>query len=88
MDFKLWIPNIVPIPHTHLLSLMLSPIPVSGSHDRTIKIWDINKHVCVRTLFAGSSCNDLVTRQGHEADIISGHFDKTIRFFDLRLVVL
>ena len=66
----------------HSLFVLLAS--VSGSHDRTIKIWDINKHVCIRTLFAGSSCNDLVTRQGHEADIISGHFDKTIRFFDLR----
>ena len=33
---------------------------VSGSHDRTLKIWDLNRHSCIRTLFAGSSCNDLV----------------------------
>lgn len=26
----------------------------------------------------------MVTRQGREAEVISGHFDKTIRFFDIR----
>lgn len=56
---------------------------VSGSHDRTIKIWDINRNACVRTLFAGSSCNDLVNN--HIAStVISGHFDKRIRFWDTR----
>ncbi|KAI1289345.1 Autophagy-related protein 16-1 [Halotydeus destructor] len=57
---------------------------VSGSHDRTLKIWDLNRHACIRTLFAGSSCNDLVTRVGQESAIISGHFDKRIRFWDTR----
>jgi len=58
---------------------------VSGSHDRTLKIWDLNRHTCIRTLFAGSSCNDLVTSGGSEsATIISGHFDKRIRFWETR----
>ncbi|RWS26149.1 autophagy-related protein 16-like protein, partial [Leptotrombidium deliense] len=58
---------------------------VSGSHDRTLKVWDINRHACIRTLFAGSTCNDLVTREGQECSaVISGHFDKRIRFWDIR----
>lgn len=57
---------------------------VSGSHDRTLKIWDLNRHACIRTLFAGSSCNDLVVREGHDSAIISGHFDKRIRFWENR----
>lgn len=59
---------------------------VSGSHDRTLKIWDLNRHACIRTLFAGSSCNDLVVASGSSdsGSIISGHFDKRIRFWESR----
>jgi autophagy-related protein 16 len=56
---------------------------VTGSHDRTLKIWDIHHKTCAKTLFAGSSCNDVVTR-GVRGGIISAHFDKRIRFWDLR----
>ncbi|XP_059164215.1 autophagy-related protein 16-1-like [Physella acuta] len=55
---------------------------VSGSHDRTIKVWDLNVKSCIKTIFAGSSCNDLVTMYG--TSVISGHFDKRIRFWDTR----
>ncbi|XP_052823294.1 autophagy-related protein 16-1 isoform X2 [Octopus bimaculoides] len=55
---------------------------VSGSNDRTLKIWDLVSRACIRTIFAGSSCNDLVTHQG--TSIISGHFDKKVRFWDNR----
>ncbi|XP_052104661.1 autophagy-related protein 16-1-like isoform X1 [Mytilus californianus] len=55
---------------------------VSGSHDRTLKIWDLTRIACIKTIFAGSSCNDLVTLQG--SNIISGHFDKRLRFWDSR----
>jgi autophagy-related protein 16 len=37
----------------------------------------------VKTLFAGSSCNDLVTMDAQL--IISGHLDKKIRFWDARI---
>lgn len=59
---------------------------VSGSHDRTLKIWDLNRHACIRTLFAGSSCNDVVVTSGGQesSSIISGHFDKRIRFWETR----
>jgi autophagy-related protein 16 len=36
----------------------------------------------VKTIFAGSSCNDLVTIHG--TNILSGHFDKRVRFWDYR----
>ena len=38
----------------------------------------------IETKFTGSSCNDLVTSDGSGSTIISGHFDKTIRFWDTR----
>lgn len=57
---------------------------VTGSHDRTLKIWDLRSRACISTKFAGSSCNDLVTTDGSGSTIISGHFDKKIRFWDTR----
>lgn len=57
---------------------------VTGSHDRTLKIWDLRSKACIETKFAGSSCNDLVTTDGAGSTIISGHFDKKIRFWDTR----
>lgn len=55
---------------------------VSGSHDRTLKLWDLRSIACTRTIFAGSSCNDIVVLDG--SHVISGHFDKTVRFWDTR----
>ncbi|CAG9787233.1 unnamed protein product [Diatraea saccharalis] len=57
---------------------------VTGSYDRTLKIWDLRMKSCIETKFAGSSCNDLVTSDGAGSTIISGHLDKTIRFWDIR----
>ncbi|CAG7713025.1 unnamed protein product [Allacma fusca] len=58
----------------------------SGSHDRTLKIWDLRSRACVSTKFAGSSCNDLVC-VGDGSPMISGHFDKRIRFWDARVEI-
>jgi len=38
----------------------------------------------IETKFAGSSCNDLVTSETIGTTIMSGHFDKKIRFWDTR----
>ncbi|XP_046415575.1 autophagy-related protein 16-1 isoform X1 [Neodiprion fabricii] len=57
---------------------------VTGSYDRTLKIWDLRSRACIETKFAGSSCNDVVISDGSGSTIISGHFDKTIRFWDTR----
>jgi len=59
-----------------------SSIVVTGSYDRTLKIWDLRSRACISTKFAGSSCNDLVTTDG--VQIVSGHFDKRVRFWDQR----
>lgn len=52
--------------------------------DRTLKIWDLRSRACSRTIFAGSSCFDVVTSEGPGANIISGHYDKKLRMFDMR----
>ncbi|XP_065136439.1 autophagy-related protein 16-1 isoform X2 [Paramisgurnus dabryanus] len=54
---------------------------VSGSYDRTLKLWDLRSKVCMKTVFAGSSCNDIACT---DQCVMSGHFDKKIRFWDIR----
>lgn len=56
---------------------------ISGSHDRTIKIWDLSTRKCSRTLFPGSTVLDIVSNDRYNM-IISGHFDKKIRMWDLQ----
>ncbi len=56
---------------------------VSSGTDRTIKVWDLNKGYCLRTIMCHSSCNSVrCTRDEHL--ICSGHFDGTLRFWDIR----
>ncbi|XP_054709312.1 autophagy-related protein 16-1-like [Uloborus diversus] len=57
---------------------------VSGSYDRTLKIWDLRRRACIRTILTGSSANDVVTSDRSGSNIISGHFDRKIRFWDMR----
>lgn len=58
---------------------------ISGSADRTLKIWDINKHTCMRTIFASSTAHDLVNIDCDGPSIASAHYDKKIRFWDTRI---
>ncbi|XP_041115017.1 protein Atg16l2-like isoform X2 [Polyodon spathula] len=54
---------------------------VTGSADRTVKIWDLQRAACVKTINVFSFCSDVVCS---EYFIVSGHFDKKIRFWDSR----
>ncbi|XP_003374982.1 conserved hypothetical protein [Trichinella spiralis] len=54
---------------------------ITGSHDRTIRIWDLQGY---RTLLSASTCYDLVAVGNSQSMLISGHFDKKIRFWDDR----
>ncbi|KAM9037244.1 protein Atg16l2 isoform 2-T2 [Sarcophilus harrisii] len=55
---------------------------VTGSRDRTVKEWDLNKVSCSRTIDGVSYCNDVVCG---DHLIISGHNDQKIRFWDSRV---
>ncbi|KRZ94020.1 Autophagy-related protein 16-1 [Trichinella sp. T8] len=57
---------------------------ITGSHDRTIRIWDLQGRSCYRTLLSASTCYDLVAVGNSQSMLISGHFDKKIRFWDDR----
>ncbi|XP_025032877.1 autophagy-related protein 16-2-like, partial [Python bivittatus] len=54
---------------------------VTGSRDRTVKVWDLAKMACFRTIQVFSYCNDVVCCDNV---IVSGHHDKRIRFWDSR----
>ncbi|KAJ3397528.1 hypothetical protein HDU92_007191 [Lobulomyces angularis] len=57
---------------------------ISGSHDRSIKIWDLSKGYCIKTVFTLSSCNDLTSLDSEGTVIVSGHLDSNVRFWDTR----
>ncbi|XP_051962487.1 protein Atg16l2-like [Xyrauchen texanus] len=54
---------------------------VTGSADRTVKIWDLHRAACIQTIKVLSYCSDVVCS---EYLIISGHYDRKIRFWDSR----
>ncbi|XP_011064186.1 PREDICTED: autophagy-related protein 16-1 isoform X2 [Acromyrmex echinatior] len=90
---RVWTVNDLRLKHTltgHCAKVMAAKFlgepskVVTGSYDRTLKIWDLRSKACIETKFAGSSCNDLVTSDGAGSTIISGHFDQRIRFWDTR----
>ncbi|CAD5218388.1 unnamed protein product [Bursaphelenchus okinawaensis] len=54
---------------------------VTGSSDRTLRLWDQTSRVCVRTLMPASMCSDIATCN---RGIASSHYDKWIRLWDGR----
>ncbi|KAG7225930.1 hypothetical protein INR49_018531, partial [Caranx melampygus] len=56
---------------------------VTGSADRTVRLWDLHRAACVQVVEVASYCSDLVCS---ENSIISGHFDSKIRVWDTRAV--
>ncbi|XP_054651247.1 protein Atg16l2-like isoform X1 [Dunckerocampus dactyliophorus] len=55
---------------------------VTGSADRTIRLWDLQRAACVQLVEVSSFCSDVVCSENLT---ISGHFDHKIRFWDTRL---
>ncbi|XP_028857351.1 ATG16 autophagy related 16-like 2 isoform X2 [Denticeps clupeoides] len=55
---------------------------VTGSADRTVKLWDLHRAACTQTMEVTSHCSDVVCS---EYVIVSGHYDHKIRFWDSRL---
>ncbi|XP_026861562.2 autophagy-related protein 16-2 [Electrophorus electricus] len=54
---------------------------VTGSADRTVKIWDLQRAACIQTIEVLSYCSDVVCSEYY---VISGHYDRKIRFWDSR----
>eukprot|EP00762_Andalucia_godoyi_P005782 ANDGO_06989.mRNA.1 Protein tipD len=57
---------------------------ITGSHDRTLKLWDVGTGYCIRTIPCGSSCNDVCFGPTGDDIVVSGHLDGSVRVFDAR----
>ncbi|KAL9643971.1 hypothetical protein ABK040_005439 [Willaertia magna] len=55
---------------------------ITGSHDKTIKLWDIHYQKCIKTLLSMSKVNAIELLS--DSICISAHFDKRIRLYDVR----
>ena len=56
---------------------------LTGSLDRTIKFWDLDKGICFKTNICMSQCFDL-NMQLSETYVASAHFDGTIRIWSIK----
>ncbi|ETO28776.1 hypothetical protein RFI_08352, partial [Reticulomyxa filosa] len=56
---------------------------ISGSLDRSIRIWDTEKGTCLINMQVGSSVNCLTT-SSDEGLLASGHLDGCVRFFGFK----
>lgn len=48
-----------------------------------LQVWGLERGYCLRTLMCHSSCNSLALT-GDGSLVASGHFDGTLRFWDMR----
>lgn len=70
-----------PLDHVISGSSQIWIILILASHDRTIKIWDLTKGYCIKTIMTLSSCNDICLSEGDGSFIVSGHLDNGIRMW-------
>ncbi len=57
-------------------------IIVSGSHDKTIKIWDVYSGNNIKTLYTISNVNSVYFSSDSKL-IVSGSYDTTIKIWDV-----
>jgi len=62
----------------------LSGVAMSGdlNHINLIKVWDLARGFCIRTIFCYSACNTVAVSA--DGLIASGHHNSNIVFWDLR----
>ncbi|KAL5108539.1 Autophagy-related protein 16-1 [Taenia crassiceps] len=54
---------------------------VTASNDRTIKLWNVGRRQCSRTILITSLCHDILACPSTRS-LVSGHSDKKIRIWD------
>ncbi|CAH0479825.1 unnamed protein product [Peronospora belbahrii] len=60
---------------------------ITGSSDRSLRVWDVMRGVRLQTVSCVSSCNDIATPSGTDATFVqyaSAHQDGAVRFWDTR----
>ncbi|KAG1693014.1 hypothetical protein DVH05_024050 [Phytophthora capsici] len=60
---------------------------ITGSSDRSLRVWDVMRGVRLQTVSCVSSCNDIAAPSGADAGFVqfaSAHQDGAIRFWDTR----
>ncbi|CAI5731429.1 unnamed protein product [Hyaloperonospora brassicae] len=74
-----------------VLAAEFSPVSphevLTGSSDRSLRVWDVLRGVRLQTVSCVSSCNDIAARSGAAAGFVqfaSAHQDGAVRFWDTR----
>ncbi|KAL4101390.1 hypothetical protein PRIC1_005142 [Phytophthora ramorum] len=60
---------------------------ITGSSDRSLRVWDVMRGVRLQTVSCVSSCNDIAAPSGADAGFVqfaSAHQDGAVRFWDTR----
>ncbi|RMX65002.1 hypothetical protein DD238_005036 [Peronospora effusa] len=60
---------------------------ITGSSDRSLRVWDVMRGVRLQTISCVSSCNDIAAPSGANATFVqfaSAHQDGAVRFWDTR----